>query len=408
MDRWLPLLELFSAKLRGFGAALLVGFVETLLLRASTLTSTFPPRAPARGRREGEEQTYDRGPSVCPIGSDIEPIGPPGGHCGGEAHRDGDGDNEEHFCWYVAAWVRHLLSWRWHSKCTREASCSHSPKRQRGGMNPESCNNAREDDRLARGGGDAAGMPTDGPVPLAILQKAEYPLSELLERCRASLAKMPRGDPLTPSSSGVASSDNRRHLTVDVNGGLLSSVQWVRKGLEAVCHTLSVDLTVEPRGVNASDEPGVKVDLTQGFSRRSEEGVEADVSGKAEETGQPPEDDAMKRGNTSKLGSGDRLGGGVRGQTLGLEDMERLLAQDGNVGDKHSDTGAEVGMAPRSPGEEAHISQACVTGEPEDNTAKKGGAGGDEAWALCKSWTPCAIGTMPGWSSVDLDLNFFM
>lgn len=99
--RWEALLDLFHARWRGFGAALLVRLVETLLDKAA-LSST-----PSRPKEDVAH------PNCVGDGGSISKSGGVGG-----------GEGLERRAAFIGVWVRHLLSRRWH---LRAGDVSESP-----------------------------------------------------------------------------------------------------------------------------------------------------------------------------------------------------------------------------------------------------------------------------------------
>lgn len=95
--RWATLLDIFHARWRGFGAALLVRLVEALLDNAASPSpspSSPPPPPPPNN-------------AAHPSGAGISSSGGGGGGAGLDRQAA-----------FIEVWVRHLLSRRWHLRAS--------------------------------------------------------------------------------------------------------------------------------------------------------------------------------------------------------------------------------------------------------------------------------------------------
>lgn len=111
--RWATLLDMFHGRWRGFGAALLVRLVETLLANASRqATSIVNPAASVIGPDDGPSTRATR-------------CRPPEG-----GTRNGTTIGWERQAVFIGLWVRHLLSRRWHLRSTEVSLHIVEPRRR--------------------------------------------------------------------------------------------------------------------------------------------------------------------------------------------------------------------------------------------------------------------------------------
>ncbi|CAM9899164.1 unnamed protein product [Pylaiella littoralis] len=437
-SRWETLLDLFHARWRGFGAALLVRLVETLLDNAAA-SSSRPPIVIAHLSCVGGSSTSGSGGGA----------GAGGG--GGGGGSGGGGGGLERQAAFIEIWVRHLLSRRWHLRAgdarirsyMREAVAA-------AGLSPALC------DEHEASWTKEESMWADEPASSSVLEVALFPVRELVERCRRSFDAFPAGtaqQPPSRSGGGSTAGDGniingngeRKVLQVAAAAAAATSVtdgavdkesaeddeSWAKAGLGAVCRALAAAL---PPGEAAGASPCVTPTRDNSGSG-SVNGVGGSGGRVGDEGGAPQ---SVGGGNTYSIGGGSS--GGWSAQTaessaaaaaaaapaapaaeastlamMDLNDLERLLGAAGSSqpcsvaspeGNAGVPSAGSLGAAAAAAHGAADVKPESGFAQAEDvRVARAAAAGGDiggGAWELMEAWTPCAIGTLPGWSAARL------
>ncbi|CAM9594028.1 unnamed protein product [Ectocarpus sp. 8 AP-2014] len=410
--RWATLLDMFHSRWRGFGAALLVRLVETLLDNASST----PGEA---------ANADDDGRSAC---------GGCNGSGGGGAGGGGGGGGLERQAAFIEIWVNHLLSRRWHLR-TSDARVREALREEavHDGL-PPTFFQAKE--ALWE---ENESTWADKPAPVPVLHAAYFPVRELLDRCRRALSALPparqpsAANPSTQGDGSLVGNSERRTCPAPASPSTADgaaddqgkthngySAHWASLGLDAVCHALAVALPgenatspsasaatfgLDAHGNGECDKAaagapgGPAVEAQFAISANQEAPPCVPARGECNQTAGPPgrmlnrgssggaERDVAAKGPTSKAAPPTTM--------MGLDDLERLL-------------GGHAPSSFASPGGSTSVPSGIAAGAvPESGLREVGGPSevdGDagRAWELVDAWTPCAIGTLPGSSAARL------
>lgn len=200
---------------------------------------------------------------------------------------------------------------------------------------------------------------------LDVLRAAFFPLRELRDRCRGVLATLPAhaGDDDTKTGSTASTSSDAEFSRVVRKE---PRDHWARAGVQSVCGALDAALS----GRQSSSERGS--DQFDGECR---------IPLVTQHDGTRPQE-AERASFDAGL--------------MDLESLEKFLA---------------LGEAAESPTVGARLASETLSGV--SNVESLAGKNGDisekseqlesnAAWELVEDWTPCAIGTLPGWSAAPL------
>lgn len=290
-----------------------------------------------------------------------------------------------------------------------------------------------------------------------VLNVAAFPLQELLARCRTTLAKLATA-PSTSSGNDVHGGED----TFDNVDATLGSAHWATAGLQAVCRCLESALDVDATVDSPQDSPH-KHDTDE--NRPQSQESQQFHAAKSAEVGRPAACDALGgdalysgkmatgaeptatlsppcsanhtagEGNVQRSSEGN--GHGMTGayadssqgaearevKMMNLEALERLLGGAGPAAASALENTAAAQATPRDNAEVVKNSdgkwvsdahgvmarnhgrvKAPTLGMSHEVSAGSGQSRNDGAWEVVESWTPCAIGTLPGWSGARLHL----
>lgn len=285
-------------------------------------------------------------------------------------------------------------------------------------------------------------------APAEVLHVAAFPLHELSARCGSALSTL-----ATTRSTSV---DNGSSLSADAT---MSDAHWAIPGLEAIVR--SMDSASGKSGTVACSDRHHRyptVSSSRDTKRSHPSGVaeigppvapDVGVQVGVLETGAQQiaafphcKDNVVDKGLSDKgtrargeVASEGGSQGGVGGQCvdsgkgaeaggvpmMDLDALEQLLGGRGPTAVRFPAISAAASAMPREDAEAAKEVNGkghsdvrgdltegleCVkmstTGESTVNFAGKCGSGNDGAWEMVENWTPCAIGTLPGWSGAHL------
>lgn len=93
---------------------------------------------------------------------------------------------------------------------------------------------------------------------------------------------------------------------------------------------------------------------------------------------------------------------------MDLDDLERLLGGKGPLQPPSKEPSVERAGLPSAVGADTAVAASSVvdagleseSGRPSQ--AERVNQDGGDAWEMVEAWTPCAIGTLPGWSAARL------
>lgn len=264
------------------------------------------------------------------------------------------------------------------------------------------------------------------------------PVREMLERCHRTLAALP-----------VHSKNEIEHTEDDGAPAICTGVpargagekHWAREGLEDVCRALGAVLGLQ-KGclqVYAAGSSSCHEDTENGaqFSgahrsstsqRRKHERSENDQvmcpdkmttgpastsekNGAEEESGREGDGAKAGQGNAESEGAVDGLGGGSAPTMLDLDALERLLGAERPMesrvpGPRETASVADMKLDPSFTAAAGKVHQKAEQKETGRDKDSRGVDEGAVAWEMVEDWTPCAIGTLPGWSGARLEFAF--
>ncbi|CAM9592233.1 unnamed protein product [Phaeothamnion confervicola] len=437
--QWMPLLRAFQTNYVGFRAALLVRLVESAIAGPppplppppSQQAPPPPPQQQQQQQQEEEEQAGP-GPNTASAGGAVpgsatapttadrveadltgEPIGDAGAppsaqNCGtpDSAAPDEVFDVGKTRAFFLGAWIRHLLSPAWLT--APAATSSETPITAMSATIenvtaavPVGATVSPSDATAANGGGSTAREEGSGSggaacAPAAVLRAAHLPVSELLERCAAAASQAGSAEAAISTravwealaaaapdlaAAHAASPPMGRATSVADGGGSESGTtaaplpvpaMEVVVSVAAAALAASATTAAAPApAVPKSRLPLPRVPLTLEEMERAlfapplQPPPHAPVPGEMNSAA-PAQAQSAKRATTAKAAV--RADGGA--VTTGL---------------------TPAGAAPLllSP----HIASAATV------------PAGTVGWQRCESWTPCALGTLPGWSTSPLALS---
>lgn len=258
-----------------------------------------------------------------------------------------------------------------------------------------------------------------------MLHAAFFPVRELLERCRRSLGMLaPVGDPPRAErqpptgrdGSAVTSGEQGAPpILPAAAAGKSSSANWARAGIEAVCRALAAAAALPGDGAAF---PGETAPRESGGSAAGDGGGESGSGAGDASVVSDGSGDGSGRGD--KTGESDCADGGGRDATpsataapmetassmMDLDDLERLLGGEGPpqpCPKKPSEGRAGEPLTVASDAAAASVCDASL-GSGLGGVPQTGQVNQDDgdAWEMVEAWTPCAIGTLPGWSAARL------
>lgn len=205
--------------------------------------------------------------------------------------------------------------------------------------------------------------------------------------------------------------------------------------LESVCRSLEIALGESTKSSNAGKGDGVQMgsDISRAEGEKPSLDCETKASERRDRRTTGSEGDG-RQGDEKIDGDGKGLPGTAvdgnaeaQAELMNLEAFEQLLGLEGSVGASASvspdgpavipgesgdvgglDAGARLGIESDTAVRDDRVGAEVVPGGMSTglhgNRARSDGSD-DHAWDFVEHWTPCAIGTLPGWSSTPLFLS---
>ncbi|CAM9111034.1 unnamed protein product [Scytosiphon promiscuus] len=396
-SRWATLLDMFHARWRGFGAALLVRLVEALLDLATAALS-----AP-----QESGTAHSNGGIAAGGGSSAD-----GGGGGG-----GGKEGMHRLAVFIEIWVRHLLSRRWHLR----ASDTRIRKALREEAEVAGLSPAFDEKQEALWGREESAW-ADEPAPLSVLHAAFFPVRELHERCRRSLDFLAiTGEAPSAEGRNATGGDASAEESCEQHASPISSpptaddaasngggVNCARAGIVAVCRALAAaaELPGDCAALSGEDD-----DRVGGGSYAGD--ASAVSGGCGDESGG---DDAKAESDCTVGADRNRTPSASAPSTetvtkttmMDLDDLERLLGGDGPPQSYSEKPSVERAGPPSAVAADSAVAAASVVDAGLESglrgVAQAARVNQDlvGAWELVETWTPCAIGTLPGWSAARL------
>lgn len=271
-------------------------------------------------------------------------------------------------------------------------------------------------------------------APPAVLRAAFFPVRELLGRCRRSLLTLVVHQTSAPAVTSSRDDNNPEGTTDCSSNSEASTAHWAKAGLDAVCNALDAAFPgKDTAGSHREDRVGGGHANFTGERRASPcsraglpppaAGLPADAStpsgvgcgGKRSRTRDSLAEGSSECEEAEGSGAVDAGAGLVEEPTamMGLEALERLLGAEGPPDPcpgavppasaapsklKTDATGGDDGEGDHDAGGREEVCREVARGV--EGGVLDGVSDDSGAWELVEGWTPCALGTLPGWSGV--------
>ena len=278
-------------------------------------------------------------------------------------------------------------------------------------------------------------------APPEVLHAAFFPLRELRDRCRGVFSLLPaRSAPIDLEDDGETAGVDATPMPAPIaaefvaacNGGEGPRSHWAKASLKTMCDALDAALSGES-GSSLRHGGGSGANAGAPFRHRQhkhEPAPEDDFGGGQVAHGTSSSAEIARDGHVSKGSESVHLDGGfcTRSEMMDLDTLEKMVAsgvlvesqpsmspkacsklapeilgvptadcsvRGELVGEEGPAKGADVGV-----GRDIGVGKGiCEQGDVGDSREC------DVAWQLVEDWTPCAIGTLPGWSTAPLSVS---